>query len=262
MHAQRAAVARQRAAAAPPPPPPHRRAPCAPDRRVRTGPRVALIPRAAQQEREATSAPGESSAGAAAAAAEEAGEESEDRLRPDYDDLSDEQVRGERWAGAPRAAAWRTPHAARRTPHAARRPAAPRPRLPLAPPPSPAPTQIDDLVDAASGLISVLPELRPLDRAAFNAGYEVWRAIAAVPPRDRYRIIEELEPGAIRNLWKASMGRCGGGAARAGRAGRRGGAGRAASGRSSPTCLAAAGRRRRACGLPCVERPAPARKSP
>lgn len=74
-------------------------------------------------------------------------------------------------------------------------------------PPTPARLQIDDLVDAAAGLISVLPELRPLDPKAFNAGYEVWRAVAAVPPADRYRIIEELEPGAIRNLWKASMGR-------------------------------------------------------
>lgn len=67
--------------------------------------------------------------------------------------------------------------------------------------------QVDDLVEAASGLISILPEVRPLDRTTFNAGYEVWRAIAAVPPGDRYRILEELEPGAIRNLWKASMGR-------------------------------------------------------
>jgi hypothetical protein len=36
---------------------------------------------------------------------------------------------------------------------------------------------VDDLVDAAAGLISVLPELRPLDRATYNAGFEVcvWR---------------------------------------------------------------------------------------
>lgn len=63
-------------------------------------------------------------------------------------------------------------------------------------------------MEAAAGLISVLPELRPLDRKTFNAGYEIWRAIAAVPPGDRYRILEELEPGAVRNLWKSSMGRC------------------------------------------------------
>ncbi|KAI8467633.1 MAG: hypothetical protein J3K34DRAFT_523614 [Monoraphidium minutum] len=67
--------------------------------------------------------------------------------------------------------------------------------------------KVDDLVEAAADLISVLPELRPLDRATFNAGYEVWRALAAVPPGDRYRVLEELEPGAIRNLWRASMGR-------------------------------------------------------
>jgi hypothetical protein len=68
---------------------------------------------------------------------------------------------------------------------------------------------VDDLVDAAADLISVLPELRPLDRSTFNAGYEVWRAIAAVPAGERYRILEGLEPGSIRNLWKASVGRWG-----------------------------------------------------
>lgn len=82
-----------------------------------------------------------------------------------------------------------------------RRPPQPLPLTPSRPP------QVEDLIDAAAGLISVLPELRPLDPKAFNAGYEVWRAIAAVPPGERHRIITDLEPGAIRNLWKASMGR-------------------------------------------------------
>lgn len=46
-------------------------------------------------------------------------------------------------------------------------------------------TQVDDLVDAAAGLISVLDDLRPLDTERFNAFYEIYKAIAAVPPADR-----------------------------------------------------------------------------
>jgi hypothetical protein len=45
--------------------------------------------------------------------------------------------------------------------------------------------QVDDLVEAAAGLISVLDELRPLEPATFNPAYEIWKAIAAVPPADR-----------------------------------------------------------------------------
>lgn len=67
--------------------------------------------------------------------------------------------------------------------------------------------EIDDRVDAAAGLISIIDELRPLDRSRFNAAYEIWKVIAAVPPEDRYRLIDEIEPGAIRTLWKHSMAR-------------------------------------------------------
>lgn len=155
-------------------------------------------------------------------------EEGSDLLRPEYEDLSDEQVRSvvavgcQAWctAGAPPCLA---PTAAAGA-AAADAAASCRPRLlrvavrlgPPSPltnttPPSnqsqPNRVKVADLVDAAAGLISVLPELRPLDPATFNAAYEVWRAIAAVPPGERFRIIEELEPGAIRNLWKASVGR-------------------------------------------------------
>lgn len=66
---------------------------------------------------------------------------------------------------------------------------------------------VTDLVEAAAGLISVVDDLRPLDPAAFNAFAEIWRAIAAVPPGDRVRILDELEPGAVFSLWKASLGR-------------------------------------------------------
>lgn len=40
-------------------------------------------------------------------------------------------------------------------------------------------------MEAAAGLISVIDDLRPLDPTTFNAGYEIWKAIAAVPPQDR-----------------------------------------------------------------------------
>lgn len=67
-------------------------------------------------------------------------------------------------------------------------------------PPGPQPaltphTQVDDLVDAAADLISMIDELRPLDRSTFNAAYEIWHAIAAVPPSERGRLLDEIEPG-------------------------------------------------------------------
>lgn len=46
-------------------------------------------------------------------------------------------------------------------------------------------TQVEELVEAAAGLISVIDDLRPLDPTTFNAGYEIWKAIAAVPAADR-----------------------------------------------------------------------------
>lgn len=45
--------------------------------------------------------------------------------------------------------------------------------------------QVNDLVEAAAGLISVIDDLRPLDPDTFNAFYEIFKAIAAVPPADR-----------------------------------------------------------------------------
>ncbi|KAF6251386.1 hypothetical protein COO60DRAFT_1645077 [Scenedesmus sp. NREL 46B-D3] len=45
--------------------------------------------------------------------------------------------------------------------------------------------QVSDLVEAAAGLTSVVDDLRPLDATSFNAAYEIWKAIAAVPPADR-----------------------------------------------------------------------------
>ena len=45
--------------------------------------------------------------------------------------------------------------------------------------------QVDDLVEAAAGLISVIDDLRPLDADSFNAFYTIYKTIAAVPPADR-----------------------------------------------------------------------------
>lgn len=66
---------------------------------------------------------------------------------------------------------------------------------------------MDDLIDCAAGLISVLDDVRPLDPATYNASYEIWHAIAAIPPSDRPRLIDELEPGALRSLWRYSLSR-------------------------------------------------------
>jgi hypothetical protein len=66
---------------------------------------------------------------------------------------------------------------------------------------------VDDLINYTAGLISVLDDVRPLDPATYNASYEIWHAIAAIPPSDRPRLIDELEPGALRSLWRYSLSR-------------------------------------------------------
>ena len=67
--------------------------------------------------------------------------------------------------------------------------------------------QVDDLIDHAASLISVIDDVRPLDPSCFNASYEIWKALAAIPPGDRFRVLDELEPGAVRSLWKHSVAR-------------------------------------------------------
>nr|BCL66212.1 hypothetical protein [Volvox reticuliferus]BCL66280.1 hypothetical protein [Volvox reticuliferus] len=67
--------------------------------------------------------------------------------------------------------------------------------------------EVDQLVSDAAGFVCVLDELRPLDPASFNPFYEVWTRIARIPPEERYRLLEELEPGSFRSLWRASMAR-------------------------------------------------------
>nr|BBC28447.1 hypothetical protein, homolog of Volvox carteri MT0045 [Yamagishiella unicocca] len=77
---------------------------------------------------------------------------------------------------------------------------------------------VDELIADAAGFICVLDELRPLDPAAYNPFYDVWTRIAKIPPAERHssgvaplpappRLLDELEPGSLRNLWKASMAR-------------------------------------------------------
>lgn len=67
--------------------------------------------------------------------------------------------------------------------------------------------QISARIEEAAGFISVMDDLRPLDRSIYNASYEVWNRVEMVPPEHRYRILEELDPGAIRSLWKQSVSR-------------------------------------------------------
>ncbi|GIL68934.1 hypothetical protein Vafri_22190, partial [Volvox africanus] len=67
--------------------------------------------------------------------------------------------------------------------------------------------EVDELVSDAAGFVCVLDELRPLDPVSFNPFYEVWTRIARIPPEERYRLLEELEPGSFRSLWRASMAR-------------------------------------------------------
>ncbi|GFR43216.1 hypothetical protein Agub_g4259, partial [Astrephomene gubernaculifera] len=67
--------------------------------------------------------------------------------------------------------------------------------------------EVDELISDAAGFICVLDELRPLDSAAYNPFWEVWTRIARIPPEERPRLLEELEPGCLRSLWKASVGR-------------------------------------------------------
>jgi len=67
--------------------------------------------------------------------------------------------------------------------------------------------EIEDRVDEAAGMICVIDDLRPLEPGAFNPCAEIWKRVARVPPWARHRILQELEPGALRSLWKASMAR-------------------------------------------------------
>lgn len=54
--------------------------------------------------------------------------------------------------------------------------------------------QIDERVEDAAGMISMLDDLRPVDRS-FNAFAEVWTRIARIPPEARIRLLQEVEPG-------------------------------------------------------------------
>ena len=64
-------------------------------------------------------------------------------------------------------------------------------------------------MDDAAGMMVVMDELRPLNSATlqYNKFVEVWRRIARVPPWHRHLLLEEIEPGACRSVWKASLGR-------------------------------------------------------
>jgi len=62
-------------------------------------------------------------------------------------------------------------------------------------------------VDDAAGFICAVDDLRPLDRETYNPAYEIWERIRRVPPAARARVLEALEPGGVRALWRNSVGR-------------------------------------------------------
>ncbi|PNW81491.1 hypothetical protein CHLRE_06g248750v5 [Chlamydomonas reinhardtii] len=67
--------------------------------------------------------------------------------------------------------------------------------------------EVDELIDDAAGFMCVMDELRPLHPSAYNPFYELWTRIAKIPPEERHRLLDELEPGSLRSVWKASMAR-------------------------------------------------------
>jgi hypothetical protein len=67
--------------------------------------------------------------------------------------------------------------------------------------------QVDARVDDAAGFICAVDDLRPLDRETYNPAYEIWERIRRVPPAARRRVLEGLEPGGVRALWRNSVGR-------------------------------------------------------
>ncbi|GAX72744.1 hypothetical protein CEUSTIGMA_g200.t1 [Chlamydomonas eustigma] len=77
--------------------------------------------------------------------------------------------------------------------------------------------EIEDRIDEATAVIAVIHDLQPLahkldpseltKKNKFNACAEIWRGIKRVPPWERHRIVQDLEPGAIRGMWKASLAR-------------------------------------------------------
>jgi hypothetical protein len=62
-------------------------------------------------------------------------------------------------------------------------------------------------VDAAAGLLSALDDLRPLDRASYSASEHVWGAIAEIPATDRVRLLDALDAGGCRQMWRHTVGR-------------------------------------------------------
>jgi hypothetical protein len=67
--------------------------------------------------------------------------------------------------------------------------------------------EVEERVDSAAGLLSVLDDLRPLDRSAYSSSEQVWRAIADIPRTDRARLLDALEAGGCRQMWRHTVGR-------------------------------------------------------
>lgn len=67
--------------------------------------------------------------------------------------------------------------------------------------------EVDDRIEEAAAYISVVEDLRPTDEHYFNACYLIWKKLVAIPPKERHRLLDELDPGSVRSLWKASLSR-------------------------------------------------------
>ncbi|KAJ9527529.1 hypothetical protein QJQ45_025739 [Haematococcus lacustris] len=62
------------------------------------------------------------------------------------------------------------------------------------------------LLQKGSLQMSIVSDLRPIS-AQYNAFAEVWKRLAEVPQTALPQLLKEVEPGALRGLWKASMSR-------------------------------------------------------
>ncbi|GFH20099.1 uncharacterized protein HaLaN_17168 [Haematococcus lacustris] len=66
--------------------------------------------------------------------------------------------------------------------------------------------EVEDIVESAAAFVSIVSDLRPIS-AQYNAFAEVWKRLAEVPQTALPQLLKEVEPGALRGLWKASMSR-------------------------------------------------------